>query len=92
MTTTDTSAAANANDHAWQDALREGPQQAARVAADWLHEIAGRLSSGKTLDAFDDLWPLLLVEAKVTEVIRSVSTAALQGAETRLYGAPLKRL
>ncbi|MCH4561283.1 hypothetical protein ACVILI_001887 [Mesorhizobium sp. USDA 4775] len=90
MTTINT-ATADENNHAWQNALREGPQQAARVAADWLHEIADRQSSGKPLDAFDDIWPLLLVEAKVAEVVRSVSPAARLEAETRFFGAPLQR-
>ncbi|MER8430869.1 hypothetical protein [Mesorhizobium caraganae] len=88
MTTTTTAE----NDDAWQLALRERPQTAARVAADWLHEIADRLSSGRPLDALHEVWPLLLVEAKVAELVRSVSTAALWEAETHIFGAPLKRL
>lgn len=83
---------AHAADFAWQDALREKPQTAARVAADWLHEIADRLASGRALVTYDDVWPLLLVERKVAELVASVSTATLWEAETATFGRPLKRL
>jgi len=75
--------------------LRESPQYVARMAAEWLHEIADRLeaTTGAPLATFDHIWPLLLVEQKVAELVRgTVCPKALREVEERFFGAPLPRI
>ena len=87
---------ADADDDAYfASALRDGPAHAAHVAADWLAEIADRFSAtgNAKATAYEDIWPLLVAEAKVLEIIRrGVCPAALREAELRLYGRTLPRM
>lgn len=69
------------------------PAQAARHAAEWLQDLADRMEAvGAPLVAYDDVWPLLMVEAKLGEARRGgVSVEALREAEIRFFGRPLPR-
>lgn len=69
------------------------PAQAARHAAEWLGELAERMEAvGAPLVAYNDVWPLIMVEAKLGEARRGgVSPEALAEAELRFFGRPLPR-
>lgn len=60
----------------------ESPATAARVAADWLTGIAADLDAGRPLDAAG----LIVVLAKVAELVSSVGRKAMRGAELRFFG------
>lgn len=68
----------------------EGVGAAVAVAIEWLAEVRGRVERGEGLDSFDAIWPLLVAEAKVAQVIGTVCPEALTDAETRFYGAALR--
>jgi hypothetical protein len=64
------------------DPLAESPATAARVAADWLAGIADDLDAGRPLDTAG----LIIVQAKVAELVASVGREALRSAELRFFG------
>src|SRR5690606_23020024 len=64
------------------DPPAESPATAARVAADWLAGIADDLDAGRPLDSAG----LIIVQAKVAELVASVGQEALRGAELRFFG------
>lgn len=64
------------------DPPAESPATAARVAADWLAGIADDLSAGRHLDSVG----LIIVQAKVAELVASASRGAMRTAEHLFFG------
>lgn len=64
------------------DLPAESPATAARVAADWLAGIADDLDAGRPLDTTG----LIVVQAKVAELVASVGREVMRDAERQFFG------
>lgn len=64
------------------DPPAESPATAARVAADWLAGIADDLDARRPLDSAG----LIVIQAKVAELVASVGREAMRRAEHRFFG------